>query len=355
VAPERVLLGRAGKQALLCVILRHYGQHDLTVLQTEIPQSAEAVLERGAALYYLGRYKDCRESLKAIESWTPTRIQQCQAAYLVSSACFYSGDTAEARSASQSHIALAEELHDIGELQTGLIHAGSLAYSLGDLEQARANYQRVLDYQHEYPSLQAAATAMWGVAVIEQVSGNETEAIEGYTAARELCRQIGSTQGVAWIDANLGELLLRAGQYSQAAKHLADAEASFAEQGVAAGLLHTLACRARLEYSMERRIPARHTLQRCVGLLKTHLDSPALTPVVALSYLVAFELDDRPFLEEVRAAVREALRKGADLARMGQAEDRWTLCRQVHDAELPDEQVYRACRVFIAGDQVEDA
>ena len=122
----------AGKQALLCAILRHYSLHDLTVKHTETPLSSEAALERGAALYYLGKYAECREVLEHIAWYSPTPIQRCQASYLTSSACFYLGDTTAAKTESQHQVALAEQLQDLGELQTALNHAAALAYSLGN-------------------------------------------------------------------------------------------------------------------------------------------------------------------------------------------------------------------------------
>ena len=87
----------AGKQALLCAILRHYSLHDLTVKHTSTPLWAEAVVQRGAALYYLGKYAECREVLEHIALYSPSPIQLCQASYLTSSACFYFGDTAAAK------------------------------------------------------------------------------------------------------------------------------------------------------------------------------------------------------------------------------------------------------------------
>lgn len=104
--------------------------------------------------------------------YSPTPIQRCQASYLTSSACFYLGDTTAAKTESQHHVALAEQLQDLGELQTALNHAAALAYSLGELDEARAQYQRVLDYQDAYPSLQAATMAAWGLADIANVSGD---------------------------------------------------------------------------------------------------------------------------------------------------------------------------------------
>lgn len=340
----------AGKQALLCAILRHYSLHDLTVKHTETPLSSEAALERGAALYYLGKYAECREVLEHIAWYSPTPIQRCQASYLTSSACFYLGDTTAAKTESQHQVALAEQLQDLGELQTALNHAAALAYSLGELDEARAHYQRVLDYQDAYPSLQAATMAAWGLADIANVSGDGRAAMEGYTAARDLCVQLGSSQGVAWMSANLGELLLRMRECDESAKHLEEAEELFTEQGVAAGLLHTMACRARLQYCIGNLITARDTLRHYMHLLPTHLDSPALSTVVALSYLLASDLNDPGFLYEIRTAAAGVALKAMDVARTGQVEHGWALCRRVLHAEVADEQVYEDCRQLIVGD-----
>lgn len=347
---EAAFSSAAAKQSLLCAILRHYSLHGLTVKHTGTPLSAEAVIERGAALYYLGSYAESRAALSGVRSYSPSETQLCQASYLVSSACFYAGDTPEAIGASQLHVHLAEKLQDMGELQTALNHAAALVYSIGYLEEARAKYQKVLDFQEQYPSLQAAAMATWGLADIASVSGDGAAAIQGYTEARELCVQLGSPQGVAWMSANLGELLLRSGDYTASERHLNEAEALFTQLGIAAGLLHALACRARLKYCAGDRITARATLLRCVSLLETHLESPALTTVFALSYLLASDLDDRAILDEIRTAAGGSTRKRMGLARTGQAEHRLALYLEVLGANFPDERVYADCYEFIKGD-----
>ena len=339
----------AARQALLGVLLRHYGLHDLTVLQTEMPLSTEALVQRGTALYYLGRYEEACETLRRAASGAPTPAQQCQTLFLLSSALFYSGDRGDAAVEAHRYADLAEQLGDIGELQSALNHSAAISYSMGEREEARRQYQRVLAYQAEYPSLQAAAMATWGLADIANASGLADEAVQGYTEARELSRQLGSTQGVAWMSANLGELLLRAREFSQSATYLQESIVLFEHLRIVAGLLYALACRAQLEYCMGESGAASDTVRSCLPMLSGNPGSAAISTVVMLSYVLARQTGDSELLEAIKDATSGAIRQSAELQGKGDDDERWGLCRRILEAGRDDDGLYAACRDFLTG------
>ena len=337
----------AGRQELLCTLLRHYSLHDLTLSYTSPPLSAEAVLQRGTALYYRGLYRDACSTLESIGAYSPTTIQQCRAAYLLSSSLFYAGNITEAKSASRRNLELAEQLHDIGEVQTALNHAGALSYSAGERDEARALYERVLSYQDQYPSLQAATMATWGIADIANAAGRGSDAINGYSSALVLSHQLGSGQGVAWMSANLGEVLLRACEYTRSGQYLAEAEELFEQLGIAAGVLYARACRAQLDYCTGDALSANARLLRCLPLLAEHLESPAISTVILLCYLLAKDTEDDGLLVKVRQAAAAALREPLKHSRAGEAEMRWVLCAQVLDEVRCDSpELYQRCRAL---------
>ena len=338
----------AGRQELLCAVLRHYSLHDLTLSHTSPPLSAEAVLQRSTALYYRGLYSDACSTLELIGEYSPTTMQQCRTAYLLSSSRFYAGNITGARSASRRNLELAEQLRDIGEVQTALNHAGALAYSAGERDEARALYERVLSCQDDYPSLQAATMATWGIADIANAEGRVRDAIHGYNAALVLSHQLGSGQGVGWMSANLGEMLLRVRDFDGSGQYLADAEDLFEQLGVAAGFLYARACRAQLDYCRGDVPSANARLLRCLPLLAEHLESPAVSTVILLCYLLAKDTKDNYLLVEIRQAAANALREALQHTRAGEAAMRWSLCAQVLDEESGDSlELYQRCQALI--------
>lgn len=282
----------ADRQNLLCALLRHYSLHELTIRQTSKPLSAAAALQRGTAFYYRGQYREASSGLERIEDYSPNKLQLCQAAYMLSAAYFYGRDIHAALQASRRNLALAEEIGDIGELQTALNHAAALAYYAGDREDARNLYERVLAYQEHYPSLPAAITAAWGLADLANADDRIADAIEGYTSTMELCRQLGSAPGVAWMNANLGELFLRIGENDAAEQSLKAAEVGFEQTGVAAGVLYSRAYRAQLDYATGEIESAEARLRDCLPLLAEHRESPAIRVIVELAELLAQQTGD---------------------------------------------------------------
>jgi tetratricopeptide (TPR) repeat protein len=341
----------ASKQALLTVLLRHYSLHEMTIAVTETPLSAEAILQRGAAFYYRGDYARACHALDLVDGFMPTKAQQCQVSYHLSAAAFYGGNMERARRESRKNIALAEELRDIGALQTALTHAGAVAFSMGDAEEARALYERVLAYQDTHPSLYPATLATWGLADLANIAGRAEEAIKGYTIAREMARRLGSGQGVAWMSANLGEMFVRAGELYRAAGDLNEAEQEFGRLGIAAGTLYTRTTQAVLAYRRGASTAAGELLRRCVPLLAAHLESPAITTIVTLAYLVAYDTQDPLLLAEISQSLSYAVREGAAQARTGDAAARWNVSLAVIDAgemdDAVDPELYEACRTIL--------
>ena len=306
------------------------------------------MLQRSTALYYRGLYSDACSTLELIGEYSPTTMQQCRTAYLLSSSRFYAGNITGARSASRRNLELAEQLRDIGEVQTALNHAGALAYSAGERDEARALYERVLSCQDDYPSLQAATMATWGIADIANAEGRVRDAIHGYNAALVLSHQLGSGQGVGWMSANLGEMLLRVRDFDGSGQYLADAEDLFEQLGVAAGFLYARACRAQLDYCRGDVPSANARLLRCLPLLAEHLESPAVSTVILLCYLLAKDTKDNYLLVEIRQSAANALREALQHTRAGEAAMRWSLCAQVLDEESGDSlELYQRCQALI--------
>src|ERR1035441_3924860 len=127
-----------------------------------------------------------------------------------------------------------------------------------------------------------------------------TTLFRSYSSALVLSHQLGSGQGVAWMSANLGEVLLRACEYTRSGQYLAEAEELFEQLGIAAGVLYARACRAQLDYCTGDALSANARLLRCLPLRAEHLESPAISTVILLCYLLAKDTEDDGLLVKVR-------------------------------------------------------
>jgi tetratricopeptide (TPR) repeat protein len=330
------------KQALLCVLLRHHNLHEETIRATSPPLSADALIERGTALYYRGRYIEACEALGQLAMYRPSVQQECRALYVSSAARLYRNEPAAAKEESLKHLALAESIGDVGEAQTALVNIGGIAFSLGDREEARKCYTKVVDYQARSPALQAVAMATWGLADIANVSGDALSAEKGYREAQVLLDQLGSSVGAAWMAANLGELLLRQGRTAEARKALAAAERRFGVIGNAVGSLFVLVTLARIDFGDGDLVAAQRRVDACLSALAGHQDSVVLPTAVALAYLLACDADAWQLLREVKTVVGRRFDSGHE-ARSGEAARRWEICRQVTLAAARNEPLYQQC------------
>lgn len=290
------------KEELLNLLLSHYGLHELV---TDIKMSATSTqihMQRSWSYYNQGQYESAITEIKQVQTSGLSRKQKMKRSYLVSISNYFLGNMKEAHQYGIDAYHIARDIGDEAEKQSMLINLASIAFHEEKYARAKRYYLKASESEQYFHSLKTEATIYFGLGSIDDITGNNTDALRLYRSAYDIFYKLGDINGTNWVNANIGQVLITLGEFDEALDILTNTKSAFSDMGLASGRVFASINMAKLWYLKNNHLEAEKELRQCIPDLEDGTGTMALVELLAIAYLLSIDTRNPALLKEIRSS-----------------------------------------------------
>jgi eukaryotic-like serine/threonine-protein kinase len=278
---------------------------------------ARALLEKGDALFDLGKTKDDLQAAEdARQLFAAAGDMGGVASALTNrgNALYRLGDLDAAKHTWEESLSIAHDIGDQTRIGTSLNNLGLVKWHTGDLRGAKTNFDQALAIANQHGDRRTSAQSTTNLAGLLYDQGDLSGAARMEEKTLDAFREIGDRSGIANANANLGMMQSDLSDYDGALARFAEASAIFHDLGETSGVGSTANKRGNVFYLQGKAPQAKAAYDEGLAAYTSIGDKAGILQSQGNLASALYDLGDlagsRKMYEQAIAAARELGSKG---------------------------------------------
>jgi tetratricopeptide (TPR) repeat protein len=288
-----VYKSRISRDCLINEILTNYGLFGLIATRKHSRTNATIVLQQIRALYRLGHGKQVLSTVDRYRHLLRTDSHRANVLYYEASSYYQLGESAKAVNAAEAHLKLVSKIGNATAIVHSLNNLGGIYLGARQFTKARKCFRRSLAANRNIISIEARATATWGLANIAVYRKRYKEAYDLYRNAMEMISQLGDEYKIGLLNQSIGVALTGSRKYKLALTHFDLAQVYFSAIQNTLGLTYTLNGLAKLYFQKRAFHKCRDITDTCLALVTSEPHLPMAIEIVFMKVVLCKSQQER--------------------------------------------------------------